>query len=204
MIKMDKPEFAIADVPPGRLNALVKNIMAQMGIDDPGEAVRRVNSGEWVVRIAGLLKPVATVQVSSTPKFIASEHVQTANVGWMGDNFRRVFLNFVEENMSDATLAVSRIERNSLDAPILTELGDKAETKLAYLFQLMEKQSRGEEGMLLVNGYANIVYVEDEDNTVWAVHAHWYSDYGCWYVDAYSVGDPSEWGAGYQVLSRDS
>ena len=42
-------EFAIAEVMPGKLNALVKNIMLQTGEIDPNEAVRLVNSGEWVV-----------------------------------------------------------------------------------------------------------------------------------------------------------
>jgi len=42
-------EFAIANVHPGKLNALVKNIMRQTGEADPNEAVRLVNSGEWVV-----------------------------------------------------------------------------------------------------------------------------------------------------------
>jgi hypothetical protein len=42
-------EFAIAEVMPGKLNALVKNLMRQMNITDPEEAVRRINSGEWFV-----------------------------------------------------------------------------------------------------------------------------------------------------------
>ncbi len=42
-------KFAIADVLPGKLNALVKNIMRQTGSTDPNEAIRLVNSGEWVV-----------------------------------------------------------------------------------------------------------------------------------------------------------
>ena len=46
---MAKPEFLIQDVTPGKLNALVKNIMAQTGTEDPNEAVRLVNSGEWKV-----------------------------------------------------------------------------------------------------------------------------------------------------------
>lgn len=41
--------FAIAEVMPGKLNALVKNIMRQTGATDPNEAVRLINSGEWVV-----------------------------------------------------------------------------------------------------------------------------------------------------------
>ena len=42
-------EFAIAEVMPDKLNALVENIMHQTGEADPNEAVRLVNSGEWVV-----------------------------------------------------------------------------------------------------------------------------------------------------------
>jgi hypothetical protein len=45
----ERSEFVISDVVPGKLNALVKNLMLQMGIDDPHEAVRRVNSEEWKV-----------------------------------------------------------------------------------------------------------------------------------------------------------
>jgi len=44
-------EYIIAQVLPGlgRLNALVKNIMRQIGTDDPEEAIRLVNSGEWII-----------------------------------------------------------------------------------------------------------------------------------------------------------
>lgn len=48
--EITKAGFAIAEVTPGKLNALVKNIMTQTGAKDPNEAVRLVNSGEWVVK----------------------------------------------------------------------------------------------------------------------------------------------------------
>lgn len=38
--------FVIANVLPGQLNALVKNIMKQTGVTDPNEAVRIINAGE--------------------------------------------------------------------------------------------------------------------------------------------------------------
>lgn len=47
VIMSDK--FAIAEVLPGKLNAMVKTIMSQMGITDANEAVRRMNSKEWIV-----------------------------------------------------------------------------------------------------------------------------------------------------------
>lgn len=42
--------FAIKDLTHGQTNALVKNLMDQMGISNSVEAVRRINTGEWVVR----------------------------------------------------------------------------------------------------------------------------------------------------------
>ena len=42
-------EFAISGLTAGQLNALVKNLMRQMGVSDPAEAVRRVNAGECVI-----------------------------------------------------------------------------------------------------------------------------------------------------------
>jgi len=45
----DGKEFAIAEIPVGKLNALVKNLMLQMNTADPSEAVRLINSGERVV-----------------------------------------------------------------------------------------------------------------------------------------------------------
>ena len=45
---MNNNGFAIADITTGQLNALVKNLMSEMGIDDPIEAVRRINSREWL------------------------------------------------------------------------------------------------------------------------------------------------------------
>ncbi len=47
---MEKPEFAIANVTPGRLNALVKTAMHQIGTQDPNEAVRLINSGKYEIR----------------------------------------------------------------------------------------------------------------------------------------------------------
>lgn len=47
-------DFAIKDVSTGRLNALVKNLMVQMGVSDPDEAIRRINAGEWVATKAEL------------------------------------------------------------------------------------------------------------------------------------------------------
>ncbi|MBT4850020.1 Hpt domain-containing protein [Candidatus Parcubacteria bacterium] len=55
-------QFAIRNILPGRLNALVKNIMSQTGESDPGEAVRLVNSGKWT-----LVKVLEDMNLGDTP-----------------------------------------------------------------------------------------------------------------------------------------
>jgi len=46
-----KSEFLISNIPVGKLNAVIKNIMAQIGITEPEEAVRMVNAGEVQITV---------------------------------------------------------------------------------------------------------------------------------------------------------
>lgn len=195
---MSTPEFASAPFTVGQLNALVKIV----GPDNiPGILDGTL---KFAVKQPDLLKRIATVAASSAQRFVAAEHLQEANVGWTGENFKALFLNKVEENVPEAKLVVSQLERASLDAPILAELGDKAEVKLSYLFSLLQKQSKGEDGILLTNGYANIFYIRGTDGELWAVYAYWLSCGRYWRVEARSVEDPIRWSGGSQVFSRDS
>lgn len=199
-----KGDFVTAQIMHGQTNALVKNIMAQMGIDDPEEAIRRMNSREWVVRQLDLLKQVAKTSVSGVKRFCAQDHLKQANVGWMGDSFKELFLDKVEEDVGAGTIVVHCLEKTSLNAPIMAELGERAELQLAHFFELLKAQSKGEEGNLLVDGYVNIAYIRGTNGNLWAVYARWYSDGGDWRVLAYSVEGPRRWRGGDRVLSRDS
>ncbi len=49
IIMANNNEFASSSLTVGELNALVKNVMRQTKVDDPNEAVRLVNSGEWTL-----------------------------------------------------------------------------------------------------------------------------------------------------------
>lgn len=62
---MSNAKFAISEVLPGKLNALVKNIMVQVGASDANEAVRLVNSGERVVVEPNKLNP-CWIRISNT------------------------------------------------------------------------------------------------------------------------------------------
>ncbi|HEY4497511.1 MAG TPA: hypothetical protein VJC20_02020 [Candidatus Paceibacterota bacterium] len=161
---------------------------------------------------AGILRTVATVSASATKSFCAKDYfvvvvkaTENANVriAWLGDNFRKHFLNKVEKHIDGAILAAHRLEKDLLDREIRTELGSThEETALSYLWELLTKQPNGESGVLLTNGYANIFYIRSAAGTLWAVYASWNDD--GWYVNAYSVEYPLRWNAGGQVFSCDS
>jgi hypothetical protein len=152
-----------------------------------------------------LLELVSTVPTVAAQKFKASDFftVGTKNgvrIGYVSDNFKARFGKKVEEDVPAGNVNAHNLLQASLDPPIITELGDKHETSLSEVSQLMTAQGNGENGTLLTNGYANIFYVRDTEGTLWAVHVSWHSD--GWNVYADSVENPGEWNAGIQVLSR--
>src|SRR3989344_7481882 len=139
-----------------------------------------------------------TIKVSGANRFVADkDSLKEANIGWTSANFDAHFLGKVEENIADDMLAVHRLEKHLLDAPIRKELGqEREEITLTHFFDLLKKQSKGQTGHLLVNGYANIAYICDKDGKLWAVNAYWYSGLRYWRVFAHSVGSPLGWRVG--------
>lgn len=125
-------------------------------------------------------------------------------ISWLGDNFKKNFLDKVEEVVAETTLNYHKLKKSSRDILIINELGgeDKAETTLAEMFFQMKKQASGESGVLLTNDYANIFYIRDINGVLWAVNCNWNDD--GWNVNANSVENPNDWNAGNQVFSRNS
>ncbi|MBI4992088.1 MAG: hypothetical protein HZB99_02615 [Candidatus Harrisonbacteria bacterium] len=152
------------------------------------------------------LEFVSAFRLMSAGRFVASDHLTTTNkkvkIAYLGDNFRQHFLAKVEEPQAETELRISKLKKASPEAPILAELGDKAETTLASIWELLKKQPKGESGKLLTNGYANIFYVRDAKGVLWAVSVRWRS--AGWSVDAISVENPYVWYDGFQVFSRNS
>lgn len=165
------------------------------------EGVQKFLSSGLILKIPDLLKRLTEVSVSATEKFVARDHIKSANIGWMGSNFKKLFLDKIEEKVSAGELVISELKKDSLGAPIMSELGDKVETKLFHLIELIERQSNGQKETLLVNGYANVAYIKDDEGIFWAVCASWSDYYRYWDVEAFSVEDPDRWDAGGQVLS---
>lgn len=154
-----------------------------------------------------LLERVAQIEVGDTARFVVGDHFKTKDTPdgvqllWMNGYFEFNFLAKIEKPMRGFHLQKSRITKKSLDKPILDELGGRATIALAHLWELLKNQSKGGKGDLLVNGYANIFYIEDANGKPWAVYAYWYAGRG-WRVGAFSVSRPDGWGADDMVFSR--
>jgi len=159
-----------------------------------------------------LLETITTITILAIGTFKAKDHfkVSTAKgvtIGWIGDNFEKAFLNGkgkIEKNVAEAVFRIFKLVKGSVDTPIIAELGGEevAETTLAQVFTLLQLQGKGQDGVLLTNGWANIFYVRDDEGTLWAVDCGWRSDCRYWSVEAYSVASPYGWDAGSQVISR--
>jgi len=197
-------DFASKNLTAGQLNAIVKKLGGEEG------ALRflrdELTVSEAIVK--KLLDPVTTSEVAGVVSFIAKDKFRegkttdSVKIAWLGSNFENNFLGKTEKDVAPATLRIQKLKEASLDTPILAELGDRAETTLAQLWELMKLQGSGQNGVLLVNGYANIFYVRDKNDVLWAVYALWYSVSDGWDVGADSVEHPRRWDVDNRVVSR--
>jgi hypothetical protein len=152
-----------------------------------------------------------TTTSATTVKFIAKDKFRkdSKEVKFYGiwDNFTNWFLagnGKIEEPLGEQELRYGNLTKDSVDGPIIQELGGeaKAETTLTELYELLKKQTNGEDGDLLTNGCANIFYIRDTSGVLRAVCVSW--RVVGWFVNACSVEHPDVWDAGLRVFSRNS
>ena len=168
------------------------------------EAVRKALGLDYIP----LLELVDTVVIPATGKFVARDKLVVdksdkvdVKIAWLGTTFKRLLLGKIEEPTDESELRYHRLLKPLPDGSIIAELGgeSKVETTLAKLFSLLEKQGNGEDGVLLVNGFANIFYIRDINGVLRDVQTYCSSD--GWLVYYYSVERPHRWVNGYQVFS---
>ncbi len=157
-----------------------------------------------------ILNFVKTVTIpATTEKFVAGRNFLLKQDGgicsYLGDNFRSWFLEGdgkTEEPHAETVLRCHKFRQNSVDGPVIAELGGEtvSETTLAEMLALLKKQANGQKGALMTSGYANIFYVRDQFGILRAVGAYW--DDGGWSVYASAVSSPDAWYAGSQGFSR--
>jgi hypothetical protein len=156
-----------------------------------------------VERVAELLTFLSLVAVPATQKFVAKDFFDPKKF-YLNDNFKAWFLGKTEEPQAETELRCHRLTRYARDLEIIPELGgeEKVETTLSQIATLIASQANGEEGTLLVKGYANIFYVRDQNGVLRTVYARWDGD--GWFLRARPLENPRGWFDGYQVFSRNS
>ena len=217
---------ALREFTTGPLNQLIVNLGGQDG-DQWEQQLKQFLRKEpcWtngnVTQVAqpkptpSILELVSTVVVPATTgnlvvkeKFVRDTGRKAkVKISYLGDNFTEWFLSGsgkTEDPITEQTLRYHKLRESSVDGPIIAELGgaEKSETSLSEMFALMEKQGKGENGVLLNNGYANIFYIKDQNGVLRAVYVGWGGD--GWDVYAVSVEDPGRWDDGNRVFSRNS
>lgn len=204
-----KTEFASKDYTSGQLNAMVKELIKQVGEKGPDLLLQgklKIDVKDSILNWLG-----TTTTSATTEKFVAKDKFRKDSkevkfYGFYG-SFEEDFLSEngkTEEPLSEQKLRYGNLTKNSVDGPIIEELGGeaKAETTLTELHDLLKKQGNDEKGDLLVNGYANIFYIRNTEGVLRAVGLCW--GVAGWRVDAGSVERLGGWLAGYRVFSRNS
>ena len=155
----------------------------------------RFIGGQGKVVFETILTLLRTWTCPAQPAVTTSkEYFEGAGVKWMGKNFEAQFLGLEVLETSKVELAVRKLDQNSLDAPILTELGDKAETSPSQFRTFLAANRESTEWF--------IFYLRGKDGNLWAVDANWFVDDAGWNVSAGSVGNRNPWSAGGRVLSQ--
>jgi len=112
----------------------------------------------------------------------------------MNSDFEDQFLELEVEAVGAVTLSISKLEKNSLDAPILAELGEKAVTSVLHFAELLNYHRGSSETFS--------VYLRGLDGELWAVRALLFTDRNGWSVGARPVRNSLGWRVGPQLVSR--
>ncbi|MBP6888802.1 MAG: hypothetical protein KBC21_03815 [Candidatus Pacebacteria bacterium] len=97
------------------------------------------------------------------------------------------------------------LPRNMYDREIVAEYlgGEEEARKHAFtpdqVADLIDTQKGGKAGVLLNNGYANLLYMIGVCDVLFPVSVDWRSVNSCWHVRAYQFDD-ARWRAGLRVL----
>lgn len=147
----------------------------------------------------------------TTEKFIARDRFKVdtsrmakVKISLIGSDFSDWFLGKIEAPFSGSTIQGRELNKNSVDGPILQELGgsEAAETTLAEIWAAMSAQSDGKSENLLNNGWANLFYVKDMNGILRVVNVS--KSISGWGVNANSIVDPDDWHADFRVFVRNS
>jgi len=154
-----------------------------------------------------ILRPIATVQTTAVGSFKIADYFKDDPKGEAGvrislsSNFKKRFLELVDEHNPVVTLRIYRLSKFSRDGQIANEIGkNNFRTGLALVWNLLKQQGMGQDGVLLTDGRVNIFYISDRNSfssSDYAVSVYWSEG---WHIDGQLA--INWWDKDNQVISR--
>ncbi len=135
----------------------------------------------------------ASVAFRVGDRFIVDESAEVP-ISFLNENWKSWFGDMVVGATEACDLEVHKLTEDSLDKPIIEEIGQElCETSPAVLYAMMKNGHLSKDKWYLL-------YMKDINGVRRAVGVCW--RVGGWRVDAYSASCPLGWGAGGRVVSR--
>lgn len=144
-------------------------------------------------------------------KFVVRDHfkVDVSDKAWVkisfiGDNFKNWFLGLVEGRSDAVCFSSFNLLQRSVDGLIIQELGGESKVVVTAwsLWELLKAQNKGQSGILLIDGCANIFYIWDVSGVLRTVSVRWHG--GGWDINADWILDSSGWFDRNRIFSRNS
>ncbi len=179
-------------------------------------SVLEVRRGNATIVPTPLLIPGGTAVLPARKESFSAKEKYVVNISpgshvkisYVNSEYLQLCGDSVEEPSSETALCAHVLTRPSEFAPAVKELNGKGIiTKItpAEQFALMARQPdgpKGASGLLLANGFANLLEVVFPNGATRLVRLRWYG--GGWGVYVSPVSISFQWYDGSQVLSRDS
>lgn len=139
--------------------------------------------------------------------------VGNPDIQFQGVHFGKVRFTKIEAPSGQVELKFRELANRSLNKPIADALADKTTITLGQFYDLLLKQSKGEDGLLRTKGGTNVIYVLDDEGHIWNVQIAWWSgmsDKDGWHVGVLSmdtdlfhgISSPERPHRGTRVISR--
>jgi hypothetical protein len=151
-----------------------------------------------------LLQPLETVVIPATtsPLVLRDFFTKSASVifATVYAEFKDRFFDKTEIPAGEMTYRKYKLLRIAPDGPIIAELGGEGKVKgpVTAALAILQRQGRGEAGILQTNGYANIFYANDKKGVLCAIRIGW-AENG-WVIDAIPAHDPLAWNGQHQIF----
>jgi hypothetical protein len=122
----------------GELNAMLKKMMSQMGIDDPKEVIRRINSDEWIVTVSKIVSYiVATFTVTVGETVSVEDAVKAGKFDWSNDNITsKNFSKLTDGQKSDKEVFLFHFNKTMSSEEVIAKM-DKAGYRPGNIWDLI-------------------------------------------------------------------